>query len=316
MKFNIIKINSVIGENKIPVNSILKLDESKLKRLISKTGVTNIFSVFPIQNFLDLAIKASEGIVKEHLIHDEDVILILATQSNVDLIPADGNRIREKLGLGKNSLVLDLNMGCSSFAYSLITSISLLHSTNYDKALIITGDTYSKFSENSHETTRALFSDACTSVLIQKGDDYEILGYDFGGQGENSSSITVEKYKIGNHFELGNFVMDGKYVYQFVSSSIPASINRVLTKSNVNIKNIDYFIFHQGSRVILEELTQKIGLEPEKIISNIEKVGNTASASIPMLLGEVRNQLASKDKLILSGFGIGLSWGTILIEVK
>jgi 3-oxoacyl-[acyl-carrier-protein] synthase-3 len=75
-------------------------------------------------------------------------------------------------------------------------------------------------------------------------------------------------------------------------------------------------LFHQGSRVILEELTQKLNLEPSKVISNIEQLGNTASASLPILLGELTNKLVSKDKLILSGFGVGLSWGTILIEVN
>ena len=301
MKFNILEINSALGEHKTPVNSILKLDDQKFERMISRTGVTNVFSVGETQNFIDLALKSTETIVRDNHLLNKDVILILATQSNVDIIPADGNRLREQLGLGKNSYVLDLNMGCSSFVYALTTAIALLHSTNYEKAIIVTGDAYSKYSQKSNDSTRALFSDACTSVLIETGDKFEILGYDFGGQGSNSSSISVEKYQVNNHFELGDFVMDGKYVYQFVSSSI---------------QNVNYFLFHQGSRVILEELTQKLNLEPSKVLSNIEQLGNTASASLPILLGELTNKLVSKDKLILSGFGVGLSWGTILIEVN
>ena len=316
MKFNILEINSALGEHKTPVNSILKLDDQKFERMISRTGVTNVFSVGGAQNFIDLALKSTETIVRDNHLLNKDVILILATQSNVDLIPADGNRLREQLGLGKNSYVLDLNMGCSSFVYALTTAIALLHSTDYEKAIIVTGDAYSKYSQKSNDSTRALFSDACTSVLIETGDKYEILGYDFGGQGSNSSSISVEKYQVNNHFELGDFVMDGKYVYQFVSSSIPTSINKILEKCGLSIQNVNYFLFHQGSRVILEELTQKLNLEPSKVLSNIEQLGNTASASLPILLGELTNKLVSKDKLILSGFGVGLSWGTILIEVN
>ena len=316
MKFNILEINSALGENKIPVNSILKLDNSKLERLISRTGVKNIFSIAKSENFIDLAIKATQTIVTNNHLLKKDVILILVTQSNVDVIPADGNRLCEILGLGKNSLVLDLNMGCSGFVYALTTAVSLLFSTNYDKAIIVTGDAYSKYSQQSNVSTRALFSDACTAVLIEPGDKFKILGYDFGSQGSNSSAISVKKYQIENHFELSDFIMDGKFVYQFVSSSIPASIKKIVEKCNLSLQDVSYFLFHQGSRIILDELTEKLNIESSKVPSNIERLGNTASASLPSLLEELKNKLVAKDKLILSGFGVGLSWGTILIEVN
>jgi 3-oxoacyl-[acyl-carrier-protein] synthase-3 len=290
------------------------LTSDKYGDLMSKIGTSYIYENSESENFASLAVKSIGVLLAKNVIDKENLGLIFITQSNSNILPADGQRIRSICGLPDSVFVLDINMGCSGFIYGLAVANSFIESNSLKQIIVVAGDTYRENINPVDRSTFLLFSDAVSATLVESKERSQILGFDFGGDGINFDDISLAKNN--SKASSPDFYMNGSKVFQFTQKSIPNSVNRVLTRNSTKIEELKLVIFHQASRIVLDTLNEKVALNYSQITETISKFGNTGSASIPITLSEYLkfSSLKPGDLVLLSGFGIGLSFGSVLLK--
>jgi 3-oxoacyl-[acyl-carrier-protein] synthase-3 len=290
------------------------LTSDKYDDLMSKIGTSYIYENSESENFASLAVKSIRVLLANNVIDKENLGLIFITQSNSKILPADGQRIRSICGLPDSVFVLDINMGCSGFIYGLAVANSFIESNSLNQIIVVAGDTYRKNINPVDRSTFLLFSDAVSATLVESKESSQILGFDFGGDGINFEDISLAKNN--SKASSPDFYMNGGRVFQFTQKSIPNSVNRILTQNSTKIEELKLVIFHQASRIVLDTLNEKVALNYSQITETISKFGNTGSASIPITLSEYLkfSSLEQGDLVLLSGFGIGLSFGSVLLK--
>ena len=292
-----------------------KLTSDKYDDLRNKIGTNFIYENSESEDFASLATKSIKVLLANNEIDQDNLGLIFVTQSNSKILPADGQRIRSICGLPDSVFVLDVNMGCSGFIYGLAVANSFIQSSSFKQIILVAGDTYRNNINTEDRSTFLLFSDAVSATLIESKESSQILGFDFGGDGINFEDISLSKQNFRDT-SSHDFYMNGGKVFQFTQNSIPNSINRVLTINSTKIDDLKLVIFHQASRIVLDTLNEKIALNISQTSETISKFGNTGSASIPITLSEYLkfSALEPGDLVLLSGFGIGLSFGSVLLK--
>jgi 3-oxoacyl-[acyl-carrier-protein] synthase-3 len=319
MKISISKISYHIPNN---CNSLKELKEDNpdwdVDRIYSKTGINKRYIANESETASDLAYEACIKLFDKIDVEDID-LLVFVTQSPDYKLPTTACIMQERLKLNKNIMAFDLNLGCSGFVYALSVVGSLIESKLATNAILICSETYSKYISRDDRTCRPLFSDAASVVLIQKSESDLIGPYDFGTDGSKHHHLIVPGSGFKTCFDMtknNKLHMSGSDVFLFTLDAVPNSIISILEKSNLSIQNIDLFIFHQASKVVLDSIIAKIGLPASKVFNNYNSIGNTVSASIPIALADAKNcgLLKKGDKIIVSGFGVGLSWGSVLIN--
>ncbi len=282
----------------------------KNKNLFKKIGIQKRRISKLDESSNDLAIASSKKILRKFDKSKVD-FLIYCTQTGFYNIPTNACIIHNHLGLKKNSGSLDINLGCSAYPYLLSLAKSLIYSNNLDNVLLITSDTYTKFIKKTDLATKLIFSDGSSSSIVSKKkskDSFEILDFSFGTDGSGFKDFIIDKKK-------SNYIkMNGPKIYEFTLKEIPNSINRFLKKNKIKKDKIDYFIFHQASKLVLDSLKRKLNLVDKKVIIDLKDTGNTVSSTIPLALKRNQKLFKKGNLILLSGFGVGLSWGIALIK--
>ena len=334
MSLDILNSYLYLPKNKITNNNLKKKNPSwKVDKLFSHTGVKTRYYADKNETALDLAYKACLIARKKNDIFFQKVDgLIFCTQTQDHFLPSNSSIIHGMLNLKENIFTLDVNHGCSGFIYCLSIANSLIKSNVCNNILIINADTYSKFINKNDRSTKLLFSDAATVTLVSKSKKLKNFNCLFGSSGKNYKKLIIpaglnrlklspstKKIKIdksGNKKNLENIHMDGLGILSFVNSKVPEQIQRLLKKNNLKDKDIRYYIFHQASAVALKSLKNIMSLESKKVPIQLEN-GNYVSASIPAILSDLyeKKKIKKNDKLVLSGFGVGLSWASAIYIV-
>jgi len=312
----------------------LYFKKEDIKEVVDKIGVKE--RRFADENTCssDLCFAAAEKLLNDmHIDRDEIDLLIFISQTPDYRMPATSVVLQERLKLSTSTITFDINLGCSAFLYGLTVVYSMITAGGIRKALILDGETRSKVYSLKDRKTGFLFGDGGVAALIEKGEKYgkswfslnsdgsreSLIKIPAGGYRKMSSCETVTEKVVD---EYGNIrseeqgYMNGADVFNFVIREVPRDFNRLLEYSGTNVNMIDYFIFHQANSYINGFLAKKLKLPEDKIPSTIEKFGNTSSVSIPLtIVSELANELSLHKRLLLSGFGVGLTWGTAVIEV-
>jgi 3-oxoacyl-[acyl-carrier-protein] synthase-3 len=231
----------------------------------------------------------------------------VCTQNPDCNLPHTSAIIHGKFDLPDSCAAFDISLGCSGFVYGLAIIESFMRNSEMSNGIFITADPYSKIVDESDKNTSLLFGDASTATYIGKNPTFISGKYTFGTLGKNYASL------ICNNNTLS---MNGRNVFNFLAEKIPTDIAKVLRINNLTLEDIDLFLLHQGSKYIIDFLIQKTPLPKDKTPFAIENYGNTVSSSIPLMLSDfIKNN--STRKILMSGFGVGLSWASgILIRVK
>ena len=266
-------------ENTIDYN--IKYPDWNMESVIAKTGVQKRFIADEEETAVDLAEKVGAKFFKEYNISPDQIdSLIFVTQSPDYVLPTSACIIQDRLGLPNNILAFDLNLGCSGFVNALAVGISLIESSMLKNCLIICAETYNKYIEDDNRTTRSLFFFFAAICLVEKN--------------------LVTKCTVG----------------MFTMREIPIFVNNLLEEADLSIDKIDLFIFHQASKLVLDTIMKKLGINKDKIFSNIDFIGNTVSCSIPIALYDAIKEKKIKKgmNIMLVGFGVGYSWGGMIIK--
>ena len=301
-------INSIKFELGSKKNLIDKLLEKNSKKVIKTTGISKTYISSRNEDIIKLALKASKKIIKNEKRIDA---VILITQTPKYNIPPNSFIIQKYLNLKKNCLVFDINHGCSGFIYGMKIANSLLKSKGINRILLITSDNYSRYLKKLN--VKVLFSDCATATLLTKSDNEP--KFDFYSDGGKCFSLSQQYTNYDKDVDSNNLIMDGNKVFNFTLSTVPKLISNFLKKNKIKKNEIDFVILHQASKVVNENLIRNIDIDDKKFLSNYETYGNTVSSSIPLLLSENFKKFKNK-KILMCGFGVGLSVGTCYYEFK
>ena len=270
--------------------------------LFKKTGIKYIYRSKKTENSLTLAVEASKKLLKK--IDEEIDSLIFISQSHVSTIPSSGCLLHKELNLKNECFVLDIVQGCSAFPYALNIAINLINNKQFKNCLIVSSETYTKYIDKEDRVCMPIFSDAASSILIKKDSVPKILSSFFLTDGSGAKNLCiVEKNKKKNLF------MHGANVFTFTAEKVPYAVNCLLERANLKIDDIEFFIFHQASEIVLKTIKQKLQIPDKKFFHNIESIGNTVSSTIPisLIMGEEQKIIPKNKPIMLMGFGVGYS---------
>lgn len=264
----------------------------------------------------DLGFHAANKLFASNLCKPKDIdFLLFCTQSPDYFLPTTACVLQERLNIPNTAGALDFNLGCSGFIYGLSLAKGLILSGQAKNILLITAETYSKHLAKDDKTTKTLFGDGAAATLIQASDNIGIREVVFGTDGKGAKNLVVEGGGMRNR-EISNLYMNGPEIFTFTLKAVPQAVAQLLEKSATGLDNIDWFVFHQASKYMLESLRDKIKIPQEKFILSMHDFGNTVSSTIPIALKDIQSRglLKKGQRIMLVGFGVGYSWGATLIE--
>lgn len=334
MKAYIHTIDYALAKNKITNDQLATIYPDYPADVIFKnSGVKNRYAVDKGTICTDFAAKNTLHLLKKNKINKEDFdFLIYCTEAPDYIAPASSTILHHKLGLRKDCGTFDLNFGCSGYTYGLLLAKSLIESGAANTILFVTADIPTQVISAKDKALRFLFSDAVSLTTISnKKSELEVGKFVKGTDGSGEMALRVENsgfntprdadwYELDGNKELpvGRMAMDGTAVFRFSLETVPGVIKEVLEKNSLKEEEVDLYIFHQASQIILKSLQRKLKIEDKRIFNNLADVGNTVSASIPIALYEAKKKgIVQKNmNILIIGFGIGFSWSATIVKTK
>jgi len=284
----------------------------------------------------DLGFRAAEKLLARELApRDEIDFLLYCTQSPDYFLPTTACLLQDRLGLGKHVGALDFNLGCSGYVYGLFLAKQFIATGAARNVLLITSETYSKYIHPQDRSVRPLFGDGAAATLIGPrepgGSELGefVLGTD--GAGANNLIVPSGAGRLPRSPETGQEAMDevgcirsqdhlymnGMALMDFAMAVVPKATKEILAKSGLAIDDVDWFVYHQANRFMIENLVQYSKVPWERVALHMEQIGNTVSASIPIVMAEYQAQgeIQPGQTLMLIGFGVGYSWGVCIVRM-
>lgn len=318
----IVATGAGLPEQIITNDDLAKIVDTSDEWISQRTGIKER-RISSGENLSVLASRSAKQIIERAGIEAEEIDLIIVATCTADYgTPCLACMVQKEIGAA-NAVAFDVTAACSGFLFATSVADKFIRCGVYKNALVIGGELLSKIIDWTDRSTCVLFGDGAAGVLLERteGDD-GIVVEELGSQGDMYEVLTDGYTAASNAFndvpplDKMDFVhMDGREVFKFATKKIAESVSRVMDKAGVTSEEIKYFVPHQANARIVEVAARKLDIPYEKFYMNIERFGNTSSASIPTALNEMNEKglLQKGDKVILCGFGGGLSWGTILL---
>ncbi len=304
-----------------------KFPDWTIEKIEAKTGIAERHIAASSETAGDLAFYAAEKLFASGRCAKDSIdYLILCTESPDYILPPTACILQDRLQLKKSIGAFDFNLGCSGYIYGLSIAKGLIESGQANGVLLLTADTYSKYIHPEDRSVRTIFGDGATATFIQGNDLAKpaISRPQLGTDGGGFKNLIIEQgalrsEKVANNIEDRRqfLYMNGSEIFNFTLKAVPELIEQSLKTSGKRLEEVDYFIFHQANQYMLEHLRAKMRIPKEKFCVDLRYYGNTVSSTIPIALSNaIRNQLIkSGDDVLLVGFGVGYSWGSIFISL-
>jgi 3-oxoacyl-[acyl-carrier-protein] synthase-3 len=329
----IVDIEYYLPEQVIP-NEDLKLlhPDWHVDRVEKRTGVYKRHVARVGETAYDLSLNATKKLIRKYpLLQEKLDAVIVCTQSADYIMPSNAFLLHRDLGLAHNVIAFDYNLACSGYIYGLLIASGFLKTGVAQNILLVTGDTYSKYIDPNDRSTLMLFGDGASATWISNDKDLERkplissftdfrcasdgAGWDkfYIKRGGNKHKLMVDQLDLREN----KIHMDGLQVLNLVNDRVYNSILDFLANNQLSINDIDQFFLHQASRLAIYSLITKMNINPALAHSNLTNIGNTVSSSLPILLKDYfsTHSLNRGSKILLTGFGVGYSWGSLLASV-
>lgn len=305
-------------------------------KIMDKTGIAVRYLAGPDECASDLGVAAAQRLFRTGACAPQEIdFLLFCTQSPDYFLPTTACLVQDRLGLSTRCGALDINQGCSGFVYGLALAKSLIETGTAANVLLITADTYSKFLHPKDRSARVLFGDGAAATWLGPVEvEGELLGpFVFGTDGRGAPHLIVTAGGLRHRFppvapppsaeaagpgcSERHLRMNGPAVFTFTLEAVPRAVNELLRKTGRRLEDVDYFVFHQANRFMLERLQAKLGIPEGKFWLDLERGGNTVSSTIPMALERARAQQALRpgDDVMVVGFGVGYSWAATMLKI-
>ena len=311
--------------SKVVTNSDLeKLFDTSDEWIYTRTGIRERHVVDKNESGLSLSVDAAKQALNKAKIDPKSIDLIIVCTATPDkLYPSMSCMLQGAIG-AVNSACFDLSAACSGFIFGMVTASQFIYTGQYKNILLVGVDIHSRFIDWSERSVAVLFGDGAGAVVMSSclAKDDELKGFILRSESDSKSDLTLTNDNIYfTDFKdqvRPDFVrMNGKAIYQFALRVVPEIAHELLDKVNMTTEQIDYLVLHQANQRIIESAAKKLGFKDLQVISNIEKVGNTSAASIPLAIVDALSlsKIRMPCKILLVGFGAGLTWGASLINL-
>jgi 3-oxoacyl-[acyl-carrier-protein] synthase-3 len=307
--------------------------EWSAEKILNKTGIAERRVSAPHETAGDLAFGAAEVLFAEHRIDRKSIdFLLFCTQSPDYILPTTACVLQSRLGLRQDIGALDFNLGCSGFVYGLSLAKGLIEAGSVRRILLLTADTYTKFIHPRDKSVRTIFGDGAAATLIEAHPSGgEAIGpFIFGTNGEGAEDLIVKtggarharneasavEYEdtSGNVRTEDHLKMDGAAVMAFTLKAVPTLVRQLLETAGLAVDDLDHVVFHQANTFILESLRKKCKIPEDKFVIHMEHCGNTVSSTIPIALSSLPQVTGRSRRIMVVGFGVGLSWAGTIID--
>lgn len=309
---------------------VKQFPEWTVEKISKKVGVSERHVTTEDETAGDMAVKAAEKLFTDKGI-DRSVVdfVLLCTQSPDYHLPSTSCVIQNKLGLNTKCGAFDFNLGCSGYEYGLAVAKGLIVGGIAKNVLLLTAETYTKYIHPQDKGNRTVFGDGATATLVAESGFAEIGKFSLGTDGSGAEQLIV-KTGCARHFEKANDIhtdeeggihscdhlyMNGKAIFDFTSDVVPPLIDETLQKNGLVMDDVDLFVFHQANKYMINYIRKLIGIDKERFYIFMENVGNTVSSTIPIALCEAEKEGKLKGNIVLAGFGVGLSYGAVVLQV-
>lgn len=310
---------SAVPIRRVSNEELSKMVDTSDAWIFSRTGIKER-RIAEAETTASLAAEAAKRALENAQLSGEDIeLLIVATCSPDFFFPSTACRVQEAIH-AKGAAAFDLSAACSGFLFALNTAKVYLESGAYRRALVIGAETLSRLLDWTDRSTCVLFGDGAGAVVLEASEKglIDMVQYSDGAQGHvlTCKARAAGSFPAPKEQEPDWLRMEGQEVFRFAVKKVPECIGQLLEKNNVQKEEIRYYILHQANSRIIAGAAKRLREPEEKFPMNMERYGNTSAASIPVLLDELNREgkLKPGDKLVLSGFGAGLTWGAALME--
>ncbi len=333
MGIKITSLSYALPEGKITHSQLCKrFGKNVMDKVLEVSGIWERRAVRPEQCASDLAVEAANKILSEDDRKSVDM-LIFATQTPDYLLPTTACILQDRLGLRKDILAFDINLGCTQFLFALSTAKAYIESSMAKKVLILCADTPTKLINPKDKSAIALFSDAASACIVEASDEDCVESFVFGTDGAGYADLIaptsgmrnppkpedyIEKEDENQNIRSNiNLYINGLKIFAFAFKIIPQTVEKLLAKNNLTKNDIDLFIFHQAGEKIISAATKRLGLDQSKVYMNLRDIGNCGGSSVVIALADAikSGRIKSGALVLLCAFGVGLSWSGAILKI-
>lgn len=330
-----IKAISYYLPEKVVTNEELvkEFPEWSVEKVAQKVGVDSRHLAAENETAGDMAEKAARKLFKEYRIDPKSIdFLMLCTQSPDYFLPSTACVLQNKLGIPTTAGAFDYNLGCSGCVYGMAMAKGLIIAGIAKNVLLLTAETYNKYLHPSDKSNRSIFGDGAAACLISSEGFAEIGDFSLGTDGAGANNLIVktgaarrkeatEKFVVDDegHVWYDDFLyMNGGNVFNFTLEVVPAMMKEILERNRLEKDQIDYYVFHQANKFMLNTIRKVCALPKDKFYVELATTGNTVSSTILIGLKDCieNGTIKPGDKVMISGFGVGLSWGGTILSFK
>lgn len=289
----------------------------------SRTGIRQRYVVAK-ETTSDLASQVASQLLEKAQLDAEDIdFIIVATITPDASMPSTAALVQAKIGANR-AFAYDLSAACSGFVFGLATAEKLIASGAYKRGLVLGAETLSKIVDWSDRSTAVLFGDGAGGVLLEASTQPSFLSELLRTDGGRGASLTAGIHQEETPFSSESLhkpylQMEGRSIFEFAVRDVTETIAELLDQYGLSAEQVDYFLLHQANIRLLDKMAKKLGVDQSKFPANMDKYGNTSAASIPILLSECVEEgmlrLDGSQTIVLAGFGGGLTWGTLLLQL-
>lgn len=316
----ILGIGSALPKKVVSNDDLAEYMDTSDEWIRERTGIVNRHIAVE-ETTTSLSVEAVKRALAAAKVSGEEIDLIIAATVSSDYIyPTLSCEVQAAIG-AKNATAFDIGAGCSGFLFALGTADGYFRTGRYKKAVILGAETLSKMMDWTDRSTCVLFGDgAGAAVLSAEGEQLKAMTQ--GSNGFEGMVLKCNNRPVNNLFRpLGpqtySFTeMNGQAVYKFAVRTVPGAITKVLEEANMSADEVKLFVLHQANKRIIEAVAKRLGQSMDKFPTNMEKCGNISAASVPTLLDQLleEGRIQAGDKIVLAGFGAGLTWGACALE--
>jgi 3-oxoacyl-[acyl-carrier-protein] synthase III len=310
--------------NIVSNDALSKFVDTSDEWIASRTGIRQRHLAEAGDSIVSLGAAAAQQALEMAGVDAADIDMVLLATSTPDDLYGSACLIQASIGANR-AVAFDLSAACSGFVFGLVTASQFIQTGSYQNILVIGADIHSRWVDWQNRNTCVLFGDGAGAVVLQAGDRENLLGFELRSDGSQNDALHLRyegtDLKLSDDVQVkqggfGRLMMNGKEVYRFAVSAVPDVIDKALFKAQLQVVDVDWLILHQANQRIMDAVADRLGLPPEKIVSNVAEYGNTSAASIPIALNAaVRSgQIKPGDTIATSGFGAGLSWGAAILR--
>ena len=306
-----------------------RFPEWSAEKVAGKVGITERHIAADNETATDMAQKAAEQLFAQGVDKSQIDFVLLCTQSPDYFLPSSACILQDRLGLSKDCGAFDFNLGCSGYEYGLAVAKGLIVAGIAKNILLLTAETYTKYIHPLDKGNMTIFGDGASATLVSTEGFAEIGEVVVGTDGSGAENLIV-RTSAARHKALtnnaaqdedGNIVSDdhlymhGGNVFNFTADVVPDMVEKLLSKSGLQQDDVDLWVFHQANKYMINYLRKLLDIDKEKFYIFMEKVGNTVSSTIPIALCEARKEDKLHGHVLLAGFGVGLSWGGVMLKI-